>query len=81
MSLSRLHNRQVWSPGTPFLPPPTLPKAQALPLKLHKEHRTLTIPCVMKYWRLDLSLKKQTIHHCMPLCINRKVKETAAELL
>ena len=35
MFLSRLHNRQVWSPGIPPLPPPTLPKAQVLSLKLH----------------------------------------------
>ena len=33
--LSRLHNRQVWSPRIPPLPPPTLPKAQVLHLKLH----------------------------------------------
>ena len=34
--LSRLHNRQVWSrPGIPPFPPPTLPKAEVLPLKLH----------------------------------------------
>ena len=34
--LSRLHNRQVWSlPGTPPFSPPTLPKAEVLPLKLH----------------------------------------------
>ena len=33
--LSRLHNRQVWShPGIPPFPPPTLPKAKVLPLKL-----------------------------------------------
>ena len=34
--LSRLHNRQVWSrPGIPPFPPPTLPKAEVFPLKLH----------------------------------------------
>ena len=34
--LSRLHNRQVWSrPRIPPFPPPTLPKAEVLPLKLH----------------------------------------------
>ena len=45
--LSRLHNSQVWSrPGIPPFPPPTLPKAEVLPLKLQKgmEHRTLTHP-------------------------------------
>ena len=35
MFLSRLRNRQVWSPGIPTLPSPTLPKAQVLSLKLH----------------------------------------------
>ena len=34
--LRRLHNRQVWSrPGIPPFTPPTLPKAEVLPLKLH----------------------------------------------
>ena len=35
MFLSGLHNRQVWTPEIPPLLPPTLPKAQVLPLKLH----------------------------------------------
>ena len=34
--LSRLRNRQVWSrPGIPPFLPPTLPKAEVLPLKVH----------------------------------------------
>ena len=35
MFISRLHNRQVWScPGIPPFIPPSLPKAEVLPLKL-----------------------------------------------
>ena len=68
---SRLHNRQVWSPGIPPLPPPTLPKAQVLPLKLHIVRKVSNIelwpiPCVVKYWRLDMSFNKKKNHHCMP---------------
>ena len=52
--LRRFHNRQVWSrPGIPSFPPPTLSNIELRP-----------IPCVMKYWRLDLSFKKKKNHHC-----------------
>ena len=61
----QLHNRQVWSrPGIPPFPPPTLPKAEVLPLKLQIVWKVWNIelwpiPCVMKYWRLDLSFKNK----------------------
>ena len=70
--LSRLHNRQVWScPGIPPFPPPTLPKAEVLLLKLHIGQKVRNIelwpiPCVMKYWRFDLSFKKKKNHHPPP---------------
>ena len=71
--LSRLQNRQVWScPGIPAFPPLTLPKAEVPPpLKLHivwmvRNIELWPIPCVMKYWRLDLSFinkkKKSSLH-------------------
>ena len=31
-----------------------------------KEHRTLTHPLCLKYWRFDLSFNKEKNHHCMP---------------
>ena len=55
--LRRLHIRQVWSrPGIPPFPPPTLPKAEVLPLKLHiivRKVRNITLTHPLCYEVLE----------------------------
>ena len=51
-----------WSPGIPPLSQPTQSPSPPPKIKYNvkdKEHRILTHPCVIKYWRLDIFFKKE----------------------